>query len=189
MNADGGNLTQVTQKSTSTADSQPQWSPDGTKIAFVRSNTTVKPRNKGAIEIMNADGSNIRRITPFAIDATDHHWSPNGKRILFSSYAHPVQFKSANLFTMSADGKDRVALTHYAGGTLQAFADGWSPSGTQVVFHRMAFSGSNTEVGGFYILNLGLKHIFHNARSRHIRRLTPVRLRYDARAAWGPRTG
>ena len=189
MNADGSDLTQLTQTSTSTADSQPQWSPDGTKIAFVRSNTTAKPRNKGAIEIMNADGSNIRRITPFAIDATDHHWSPNGKRLLFSTYAHPVQFKSANLFTMSADGKDRVALTHYAGGTLQAFADGWSPSGTQVVFHRMAFSGSNTEVGRFYILDLSLKHIFHNTRSKHIRRLIPVRLRYDARAAWGPRVG
>ena len=54
------------QKSTatSTEDGQPQWSPDGTKIAFVRTNTTAKPKNKGAIEIMNADGSNIRRITP-----------------------------------------------------------------------------------------------------------------------------
>jgi TolB protein len=189
MNADGSHLTELTQKSTSTADSQPQWSPDGTKIAFVRSNTTAKPKGKGAIEIMNADGTNIRRLTPFRIDATAPHWSPTGKRLLFNTYAHPVQFKSANLFTMRADGKDRVALTHYAGGTLQAFADGWSPDGTQVVFHRMAFSGSNTEVGGFYILNLSLKHIVDNARSKRIRRLTHVRLHYDARAAWGPRPG
>jgi len=188
MNADGSDLTQLTQKSapTSTQDGQPQWSPDGTKIAFVRSNTTAKPKDKGAIEIMNTDGSHIRRITPFQIDATYPRWSPNGKRLLFSTYAHPAQFKSANLFTMAADGTDRVALTHYTGGTLQAFADGWSPSGTRVVFHRMAFSGSSTEVGGFYILNFSLKHIFHNAASKHIRRLTHVRLRYDARAAWRP---
>jgi Tol biopolymer transport system component len=186
MNADGSHLTQLTPKSTSTQDSQPQWSPDGTKIAFVRSNTTAKPKNEGAIEIMNADGSDIRRITPFRVDATNPHWSPNGKRLLFNTYAHPVQFKSANLFTMRADGKDRHPLTHYAGGTLQAFADGWSPDGTQIVFHRMAFSGSNTEVGGFYILNLSLKTIVDNARKR-IQRLTPVRLRYDVRAAWGPR--
>jgi Tol biopolymer transport system component len=190
MNADGSHLTQLTQTTTatSTVDTQPQWSPDGTKIAFVRTNTAAKPRNKGAIEVMNADGSNIRRITPFTIDATDLHWSPSGKRLLFSTYAHAVQFKSANLFTMRADGTHRVALTHYAGGTLQAFADGWSPSGNQVVFHRMAYSGSHTEVGGFYILNLSLKHII-NTRSKRIRRLTPVRLRYDARAAWGPRSG
>lgn len=124
---------------------------------------------------MNADGSNIRRIAPFTIDTTDPHWSPNGKRLLFSTYAHPVQFKSANLFTMRADGTHRVALTHYAGGTLQAFADGWSPNGKQVVFHRMAYSGSHTEVGGFYVLNLSLKHIINT--SKRIRRLTPVRLR------------
>jgi TolB protein len=188
INADGSHLTQLT-RSAATQDSQPQWSPDGTKIAFVRTHTTAKPKHTGAIEIMNADGSNIRRITPFAIDATDPHWSPNGKRLLFSTYAHPVQFKSANLFTMRADGTHRVALTHYTGGTLQAFADGWSPGGTQVLFHRMAFSGSNTEVGGFYILNLSLEHIVDNARTKHIRRLTRVRLRYDARAAWGPKPG
>src|SRR5262245_32598382 len=140
MNADGSHLTQLTRKSTATQDSQPQWSPDGTKIAFVRTNTTANPKDKGAIEVMNADGSNIRRITPFRIDASDPRWSPTGKRLLFDTWAHPTQFKSANLFTMRADGKDRVALTHLAGGTLQAFADGWSPDGTQVVFHRMAFS-------------------------------------------------
>ena len=189
MNSDGSHLTQLTGQSTatSTADSQPQWSPDGKKIAFVRTNTTAKPKNMGAIEIMTADGSNIRRITPFAIDATDHHWSPNGKRLLFSTYAHPVQFKSANLFTMRPDGTHRTALTHYSGGTQQAFADDWSPDGKQVLFHRMAFSG-NTEVGGFYILNLTL-NILDNPRGKHIRRLTHVRLRYDARAAWGRGSG
>lgn len=184
MNADGSHLTQLTPKSTATQDGQPQWSPDGDKIAFVRTNTTAKPKNKGAIEIMNADGSNIRRITPFTIDATVPRWSPNGKRLLFSTYEHPVHLKSANLFTMNRDGTHRVALTHYTGGVLQAFADGWSPSGAQVVFHRMAYSGSNTQVGGFYILNLRLEHII-NANRKHIRPLTHVRLRYDARAAWG----
>jgi TolB protein len=185
MNADGSHLTQLTQKSTSKADSQPQWSPDGTTIAFVRTNTTAMPEQQGAIMIMNADGSNIRRITPFAIDATDPHWSPTGKQLLFSTYAHPVQFKSANLFTMRADGTHRVALTHYRGGTLQAIADGWSPNGRQVLFHRMVLSGSSTEVGGYYILTLRPAHI-KNVPSKRIRRLTSVRLHYDARAAWGP---
>jgi len=185
MHADGSHLTQLTQKgtATSTEDGQPQWSPDGATIAFVRTNTTARPKNKGAIEIMDITGSNIRRITPFRIDATDPHWSPNSKRLLFSTYAHPTQFKSANLFTMSADGNNRVALTHYVGGTLQAFADGWSPDGTQVLFHRMAFSGSNTEVGGFYILKLSLRNILNF--DKRVRPLTHVRLRYDARAAWG----
>jgi TolB protein len=188
MNADGSHLRQLTQKSARTEDGQPQWSPDGTKIAFVRTNTTAKPTQKGAIEIMNADGSHIRRLTPFRIDATDPHWSPNGQRLLFNTWAHPTQFKSANLFIMNAEGTHRVALTHYTGGTLQAIADAWSPDGTQILFHRMALSGSSTEVGGFYILHLSLNNIVENASNR-IQRLTSVQLRYDARAAWGRRTG
>jgi TolB protein len=188
MNADGSQLRQLTQKSARTEDGQPQWSPDGTKIAFVRTNTTTKPTQKGAIEIMNADGSHIRRLTPFRIDATDPHWSPNGQRLLFNTWAHPTQFKSANLFIMNADGTHRVALTHYTGGTLQAIADAWSPDGTHVLFHRMAFSGSSTEVGGFYILKVSLKNLV-NALSNHPRRLTHVVLHYDARAAWGRKPG
>jgi Tol biopolymer transport system component len=178
MNADGSDLTQLTQTSTptSTEDHQPRWSPDGTKIAFVRINDTALPSNEGAIEVMNSDGSNLRRLTPFWIDASDPRWSPDGKRLLFNSYAEPIQGGSANLFIMRADGTHRVALTHYAGGTLQAFADDWSPDGMQIVYRRLAFSGTDTEVGGFYILDI---------RSRHIRRLTPVRIRYDAQAAWG----
>jgi TolB protein len=188
MNADGSHLTQLSQTSTRTADSQPQWSPDGTKIAFVRTNTTAEPTHKGAIEIMNADGSNIRRITPLRIDATDPRWSPNGKRLLFNTWAHPTQSKSANLFTMNADGTHRVALTHYSGGTLQAIADAWSPDGTQILFHRMAFSGSSTEVGRFYTLKVSIKHIL-NASTNHSRRFTHVVLRYDSRAAWGRKPG
>jgi TolB protein len=178
MNADGSHLTQLTQKSTPTSseDHQPAWSPNGKKIAFYRLNTTASPSGKGAIFTMNADGSNLRRLTPFRIDAAGPHWSPNGKRILFNTYSNPTSGKSANLFTMRADGTHRVALTHYTGGTLQAFPDGWSPDGSQVVFRRLAYSGSDTEVGGFYILSIG---------SKRIRRLTSVRIRYDALAAWG----
>jgi Tol biopolymer transport system component len=179
MNADGSDLTQLTQQSmpTSSEDHLPQWSPDGSKIAFVRLNTTAAPTNSCAIDVMNADGSSVRQLTPFRIDAGGPQWSPNGRRLLFSTYfCVAVQGKSANLFTMRADGTHAVALTHYAGGTLQAFAQGWSPDGTQILFHRAAYSGTDTQVGGFYILNL---------HSKRIRRLTPVRIRYDAQAAWG----
>jgi Tol biopolymer transport system component len=179
MNADGSDLTQLTQTSTPTSseDHQPQWSPNGKEIAFVRHNTTAEPQNGSAIEVMNSDGSNVRRLTPWSMRATDPRWSPNGKRILFNSYWHPVQFKSANLFAIRPDGTHRVQLTHYTGGTLQAFADGWSPDGKQIIFQRMRYSGCCTEVGGYYLLNL---------RSKQIHRLTSVRIHdNDARAAWG----
>jgi Tol biopolymer transport system component len=182
MNADGSDPTQLTPQKTPTtgAFQQPQWSPDGTKIAFVAANASG---NQGAIEVMNADGTNIRRLTPFQIDTTNPRWSPDGTRILFSTYANPVQGESANLFTMRADGTDRVALTAYAGGTLQARADAWSPDGTQILFRRAAFSGTDTEVGGIYILDI---------HTKQIRQLIHLRLTSDALApgaAWGRKPG
>ena len=186
MNADGTQLTQTTQSPKGREDFQPVWSPNGKEIAFVRSNTSA-PSNESAIEVMNADGSNLRRLTPLKFDAGDPHWSPDGKRILFNTYAvplggqRPVPGRSANLYTMRPDGTHRVALTHYAGGTLQALADDWSPDGSRILFNRVAYSGTSTSVGGvgrFYIMNL---------RTKHTRRLTERRTHSYNRAAWGRR--
>jgi Tol biopolymer transport system component len=177
MSASGSNLTQLTQTTTSSDDHQPQWSPSGKEIAFVRLNETAKPQNESAIEVMNSDGSNLRRLTPWSMRATDPRWSPNGKRILFNTYWEQVPGRSANLFTIHPDGTDRVQLTHYTGGTLQAFADGWSPDSKQIIFQRMTEVSCCTEAGSFDILNL---------RSKQIQRLTSVRIHdNDARAAWG----
>jgi Tol biopolymer transport system component len=179
MNADGSHLTQLTPTRTPTnsEDHQPRWSPNGKEIAFVRLNTTAYPSGKSAIEVMNTDGSDARRLTPWQLEATDPRWSPDGKRILFRSYGEPIQFKDSNLFTMSADGTQRVALTHYSGGTLQAFPEDWSPDGTQIIFERFSFSGCCSKAGSYYILNL---------RSKQIRWLTTARIiNYDAEAAWG----
>jgi TolB protein len=189
MNADGSDLMRLTPKKTPTIAEyhQPQWSPDGTKIAFVAYNHTLvygpgssNAVTQGAIEVMNADGSNVRQLTPWRMNATDPRWSPDGKRLLFNDYADPFQGKSANLFTMRPDGTDRVALTHYSGGTPQAFADGWSPDGTQIVYRLYHFHGCCTEVGDYYTINL---------HTKQIRPLTHMRVPPNELAAWGRRPG
>ena len=61
MSADGGNVRQLTgvEPDADTYDEGPTWSPDGHQLAF-----TSGPDNlHGDIHIMNADGSNVRRIT------------------------------------------------------------------------------------------------------------------------------
>jgi dipeptidyl aminopeptidase/acylaminoacyl peptidase len=62
-----------------------QWSPDGARIAVTILNITARPRLGSAIYVLDADGSNLRRITPMRLNAGKPDWSPDGKRIVFNS--------------------------------------------------------------------------------------------------------
>lgn len=178
MNADGsGPLTQLTQKPTPTTagDIEPRWSPNGGRIAVHR----FYPSHSyhGVIELLNANGSDIRRLTRLRIDATNPRWSPNGRQLLFNTdnfntYQN-ASGKSANLFTIHPDGTHRTALTHLSGGNLQAFAQDWSPDGKHILYSRF-----RNGVGYLYITD---------SHGNHTRRLTSIRLTdySDSRAAWG----
>ena len=76
MKADGTNQTNITQ-STFLDSSGPEWSPDGTTIAFTSYNR-VGQTNSAEIFLMNADGSNIRRISNTSLDEHELAWQPLG---------------------------------------------------------------------------------------------------------------
>ncbi|MHC3468354.1 cell wall-binding repeat-containing protein [Streptomyces sp. 7R007] len=53
---------------------QPAWSPDGTRLAFVRG---------GHVFTANADGTDVRQLTTDAREYANPSWSPTGTRIVF----------------------------------------------------------------------------------------------------------
>jgi len=82
---------------------QAQWSPDGTRIV-----TISDPEGYWAIYLMDATGSNMRRLTTNGTNRLPH-WSPNGKRIV-------VQCERPNsgwddICVMDADGSNVRRLT------------------------------------------------------------------------------
>ena len=170
MDADGTRVRQLTQKTrpTSTEDHAATWSPDGRQLAFQRLNTTAAPVGRSAIYVMSQNGSQLHRITPRALDASNPRWSRDGTRILFNDVAEPADGKDANIYTVRPDGTGLTKLTHYTGGTAQAFVDDSSPDGTKIVFHfqdagvddlyNMDADGSNPHP---------LTHLGPNASPRH----------------------
>jgi Tol biopolymer transport system component len=170
MNADGSGLRQLTQtkKPTSTEDHTPSWSPDGKRIAFQRYNTTAQPASLSAIYVMNADGTQLRRLTPRSIDASNPRWSRDGTRIAFNDYAEDIPNKSANVYTIRTDGTGLRKVTYYTGGTKRAFVNDWSPDGRQIVYHVIGDA-----VNDLYVVNAdgtnthALTHLGPKANPRH----------------------
>jgi Tol biopolymer transport system component len=81
MNADGSNVRQLTNLSlrNSTPDSSPAFSPDGQSIVFVREDQTSSSEFQPTdLFVMNADGSNLRRLTHLgtSINAGRPSWQP-----------------------------------------------------------------------------------------------------------------
>ena len=120
------------------------WSPDGQRIAVVQvAHSFAETRNptKLGLFVMNADGSNARRV---AAKATwgEPAWSPDGRRIAFRRYDRQPQVvpgrvvRSAgpsDLFVVNADGSGLRRLTRNAE-NLRWFA--WSPDGRTIAFLR-----------------------------------------------------
>ena len=95
MNADGSNPNELTSDSLLNEDSEPIWSPDGKKIAYVRN---------GEIYNMNADGSG--QIALASGDGPS--WSPDSKKIAYGSYVGNWQ-----IWIMNADGSNNTKITNF----------------------------------------------------------------------------
>jgi Tol biopolymer transport system component len=132
MGADGSHQHRVTLPRTRTAeDVEPQWSPDGRRLVFVRQNVTAKPAGGHAVFVVNADGSGLRRITPWKLHAGDGpDWSPDGSQIIFRSPENDT-FLNSNLFTIHPDGTGLRQVTHVPAKT-KLYSASFSPDGTAI---------------------------------------------------------
>ena len=124
-NADGSNVIRLTNDGA--LDRNPAWSPDGTRIAFVRSSDINSDiYGLGDLYIMNADGSNVVQRT-FTGDVNNPAWSPDGTRIAFNNSS----FNSIFLIDLASGA---VSPLPNAEGSSSVPDPDWSPDGTKIAF-------------------------------------------------------
>ena len=104
----------------------PSFSPDGKQIAF----TSFRDDN-AEIYVMNADGSNVRRITDHPAFDNYPVFSPDGTQIAFQSNRENER-SEIYLQNLEGDLPPVKIASHY--GETGIHPKCWSPDGTQILF-------------------------------------------------------
>jgi Tol biopolymer transport system component len=129
----GGSLLSTTPTGAETklsppaTDFAPAVSPDGTQIAFAAGRDLF---------VMNADGSARKRLTTDGYSNSDPSWSPDGKRLVFSSEVDG----NPELYVKLVAGGAATRITTTTGNAEHNPV--WSPDGKRIAYERSGCDGA-----------------------------------------------
>ena len=143
------------------------WSPDSQRIAFLSSRGIWG----NEIYVMDADGTNQKRLTRDGWDDRRPVWSPDGSKIAFCVLGDANSF----IVVMNSDGSDRKRLSEEArdevrGGNVYP---AWSPDGSKIAYS----AGKVGQIDGWEI------HLM-TADGKHLKRLTHAHKGSDYDLDW-----
>ena len=113
-------------------DHYPEWSPDGTRIAFIaNSRERLSQTDRWRLFTMSPDGSNVFQVSDKRADLYPPAWSPDGRRIAFAVKEPSAPYERV-VYTVRPDGSELTRVLRVEG--KPAFLPSWSPDSEELAF-------------------------------------------------------
>jgi Tol biopolymer transport system component len=119
MDAAGEDTRRLT--STKEDESHPTWSPDGTRVAFARSD--------GNLYVMPSAGGAVRPLTSTLLPEYEPAWSPDGTSIAYTRRVPGTLIREVWVLDVASRKSRKVTSLN-----AQCFTPAWSPDGTMIAF-------------------------------------------------------
>jgi Tol biopolymer transport system component len=148
IDADGANLTRLTDPTSPEAFGGPAWSPDGSQVAYVGNSSSGA---RVYTSHVNIPGGGTRLVVfdgPTQI-AESPAWSPDGRRIAFSTHG-----AGETIQVVGEDGSNPEVILRGTSG--QPREPSWSPDGRRIAYVTVREvnrgAAPNTGVGEFWVM-------------------------------------
>jgi TolB protein len=150
----------------------PRWSPDGSRIAFIRIPDTNVPFPMGELWVMDGEGNNLTWIS--AADGGRGYepvWSPDSSRIAFVGRENPddpgadqiAERLSSNIYVADLNAATVFPATQFTNALAEN--PSWSPDGAYLAFNTNA--GGAMDVWVYDIAQGQLQQVTQSANARY----------------------
>lgn len=150
MNADGSGQLDLTNTKAPVINFEPAWSPDGSKVAFMRQNLTPSEQDIWVVDSNGSDPVNLTQSP--GVNETSPEFSPDGTKIVYISTPPDSCCGTHNndIWIMDANGSNKAPLTTTDYPT-QNVAPTWSPSGLEIAYSVSATPSATDD--GIHMMN------------------------------------
>ena len=128
LDVDTGQVRQLTHTPQGTFEAAPAWSPDGARIAFVRTTRRSQFDGTASLHVMDRDGTHERRLPTYELFSDSPYsvaWSPDGQSIAFETSS---MIGCTSISVVKVSTGSRHAVTTCARPREATVSPSWQPA-------------------------------------------------------------